>query len=114
MSKSWNRTGTWLTLIILGIGAVIAGVGGLFIYMSATAKPMHPSSQNVQAVARSSPQSKWNAAVAESRHIVRAAVAEQNLPGLSVAVGIGGEIVWAEGFGFADLEKKTPVDPQTR
>lgn len=114
MAKSWNRTETWLTLIVLGIGAVIAGVGGLFIYMSATAKPIHPSSRDVRSVAESAPLSKWNAAVDESRQLVRAAVAEQNLPGLSVAVGIAGEIVWAEGFGFADLEKKTPVGPETR
>ena len=114
MAKSWNRTETWVALIVLGIGAVIAGVGGLFIYMSATAKPIHPDSQDVQSVAQSAQSSKWNAAVEESRHIVRAAVAEQNLPGLSVAVGVAGEVVWGEGFGFADLEKKAPVDPQTR
>ena len=28
---------------------------------------------------------------------------EQDLPGLSVAVGLDGDIVWAEGFGWADL-----------
>ena len=39
---------------------------------------------------------------------------EQNLPGLSVAVGVGGDIVWAEGFGWADLEKRVPVAPETR
>ncbi len=39
---------------------------------------------------------------------------EQNLPGLSVAVGAGGDIVWAEGFGWADLEKRVPVAPETR
>jgi CubicO group peptidase (beta-lactamase class C family) len=39
---------------------------------------------------------------------------EQNLPGLSVAVGVGGEIVWAEGFGWADLENRVPVAPNTR
>ena len=38
----------------------------------------------------------------------------QNLPGLSVAVGVGGDIVWAEGFGWADLEKRVPVAPGTR
>jgi CubicO group peptidase (beta-lactamase class C family) len=31
-----------------------------------------------------------------------------------VAVGAGGEIVWAEGFGWADVEKRTPVTPRTR
>ena len=46
--------------------------------------------------------------------IARAGLIEQNLPGLSVAVGAGGEIVWAEGFGWADLEKRVPVEPDTR
>ena len=41
-------------------------------------------------------------------------VAEQNLPGLSVAVGIDGDIVWAEGFGFADLKTSVPVTPDHR
>ena len=34
--------------------------------------------------------------------------AAQNLPGLSVAVGVGGDIVWAEGFGWANLENRVP------
>ena len=38
----------------------------------------------------------------------------QNLPGLSIAVGVGGEIVWGEGFGWADLEKRLPVSPETK
>jgi serine beta-lactamase-like protein LACTB, mitochondrial len=29
-------------------------------------------------------------------------------------VGVGGEIVWAEGFGWADLDKRTPIEPGTR
>jgi serine beta-lactamase-like protein LACTB, mitochondrial len=35
------------------------------------------------------------------------------VPGLSVAVGQDGKIIWSEGFGFADLEAKKPVTPQT-
>jgi CubicO group peptidase (beta-lactamase class C family) len=31
-----------------------------------------------------------------------------------VAVGVGGDIVWAEGFGWADLEKRVPVAPNMR
>ena len=50
----------------------------------------------------------------QGRQIVRAGLTEQNLPGLSVAVGVGGDIVWAEGFGWADLEKQVPVTPDTR
>src|SRR6185295_20237340 len=46
--------------------------------------------------------------------IVRAALVDHNLPGLSVAVGVSRDIVWAEGFGWADLENHVPVAPETR
>lgn len=36
-----------------------------------------------------------------------------NAPGLSVAVAIDGKIVWAEGFGLADIEEKRPVTTDT-
>lgn len=35
--------------------------------------------------------------------------ASQRLPGISVCVGNRDKILWAEGFGYADLENKTPV-----
>ena len=62
----------------------------------------------------SAPLPKWAGAVEQARQIVRASVAGQNLPGLSVAVGIDGDIVWAEGFGFADLKTSVPVTPNHR
>jgi CubicO group peptidase (beta-lactamase class C family) len=52
--------------------------------------------------------------VDQARLAVRSGITEQNLPGVSVAVGVGGEIVWAEGFGFADLDTKVPVAPEMR
>jgi len=45
--------------------------------------------------------------------MMRAGLTQQNLPGLSVAVGVDGDIVWAEGFGWADLENQVPVAPDT-
>jgi serine beta-lactamase-like protein LACTB, mitochondrial len=65
-------------------------------------------------VSDSAPLPRWTDAVARGQQIVRAAVTQQNLPGLSVAVGAGGDIVWAEGFGWADLEKRVPVAPHMR
>jgi serine beta-lactamase-like protein LACTB len=38
-------------------------------------------------------------------------VAESGVSGLAVSVAIDGEIVWSEGFGFADLEQMVAVDP---
>jgi CubicO group peptidase (beta-lactamase class C family) len=34
-----------------------------------------------------------------------------NLPGVSVAVGVDGEIIWSEGFGWSDLSLKDPATP---
>ena len=112
MAKSWFRVG-------LGVfGAIAATIAtfvvGLYVYVNATATPIHPDPKNVTSIARSTPAATWTAAVDRSRQVVRAALTEQNLPGLSVAVGMAGEIVWTEGFGYADIEKKTGVTPDTR
>jgi serine beta-lactamase-like protein LACTB len=114
VKKSWNRMEVWLGLIVLGVGGVVLAVAGLWIYVSATATPLHPNAQEVPSETRIAPAPKWNTAVARGREVLRAQVAEQNLPGASVAVGIDGDIVWAEGFGFADLDKRITVTPQTR
>jgi len=53
-------------------------------------------------------------AVEQARPLVRALMVEENLPGLSIAVGVAGEVVWAEGFGWADFDEQLPVTPQTR
>ena len=73
-------------------------------------------------------------AIRRARELVRAAIREQNLPGVSVAVAAGlldgalakeglpsaalakegGAIVWAEGFGWRDVDTRTPVTPNTR
>ena len=104
----------WLALAVLAVGLVMAAIAGLWIYMSATARPLHPDPQRVSSVTQSDPTQEWAATVERARQIMRAEITEQNLPGLSVAVGVGGNIVWAEGFGWADLENKSPVTPETR
>ncbi len=114
MSKSWNRMETWLALIVLAVGLLLVAIPGLWLYMSATATPLHPNPQDVPSVTHSGPLPKWGNAVQQGRHIVRAGLNEQNLPGLSVAVGVGGDVVWAEGFGWADLENRVPIAPETR
>jgi len=52
-------------------------------------------------------------AVERARPLVRALMVEENLPGLSLAVGVAGEVVWAEGFGWADIDEQLPVTPKT-
>ena len=108
------RTQTWLALIVGAVGLLFAAILGLWTFASATATPLHPNPQEVPSVTRSAPLPKWADAVEQGRQIVRAGLIEQNLPGLSVAVGVGGDIVWAEGFGWADLENRVPVAPEMR
>jgi len=52
--------------------------------------------------------------VEESRRLARARIAPDEHPGLSVAVAVDGEVVWAEGFGWTDVGRHTPVTPLTR
>src|SRR6185503_14877643 len=110
MSKS---TQSCLVLIVLAVGVLLTAFLGLWKYMEST-PPLHPNPQDVPSVTDSAPLPKWDDAVEQGRQIVRAALTEHSLPGLSVAVGAGGDIVWAEGFGWADLEKKVPIAPGTR
>jgi serine beta-lactamase-like protein LACTB len=114
MQIRWNRIETWLALGVLGIGVILLGVGGLFIYMSATATPLHSDADAISAITDTEPAQKWSAAVERARQGARADIAEKNLPGMSVAVGIDGQIVWAEGFGWANVDKQERVTPGTR
>ena len=114
MSKSWNRAEIWVGLIVVAVGGLITAILGLFMYVSVTSTPLHPEPGSVPSVTRSDPSRKWADAVERGRQILRTGLSEQNLPGLSVAVGAGGEIVWAEGFGWADLENRVPVAPNHR
>ncbi|MGQ0649538.1 MAG: serine hydrolase domain-containing protein [Gemmatimonadaceae bacterium] len=41
-------------------------------------------------------------------------IAYRGLPGIAVGVVADQELVWAKGFGFADLKAKTPMTPATR
>jgi serine beta-lactamase-like protein LACTB len=112
MSK--RRKEIWLALILLPIGLIPAALAGLWWYMSATATPLHPKTTDVPSVTHSAPLPQWVEVVEQGRQIVRAAITDRNLPGLSVAVGVGGDIVWAEGFGWADLENRVPVAPDMK
>lgn len=53
-------------------------------------------------------------AVEAGRAMLQALVEQSGVPGLSVAVAVDGRVVWAEGFGYADVENRVPVTPLTR
>ena len=45
------------------------------------------------------------------RASIRRKIADQATPSIAVAVARGGEIIWEEGFGWADRERRVPSDP---
>jgi hypothetical protein len=109
-----NRLPTWAGRIALAAGVLIAAFAALITHAVTVAAPLFAASLDVPSVNVSAPLPQSAAAVDRARPLVRAAVAEQNLPGVSMAVGSGGGIVWAEGFGWRDVATQTPVTPETR
>ncbi len=119
-----NRLPAWAARTALTVGVLIAAVAAFLTHDLAVRSPLFAQPQDVPSVINSAPSPQYAAAVERARSLVRAAVLEQNLPGVSVAVGAGlpsgalakegGTIVWAEGFGWRDVETGTPVTPNTR
>ena len=106
------RKETWFTIAVLAIGLPAAVIAAIVALDSITSPPLHTSAEDAPSVTRSAPAPAWAEAVDQARRIARAALIEQNVPGLSVAVGVGSEIVWAEGFGWANLKDRVPVAPE--
>jgi hypothetical protein len=109
-----NRLPTWARRTAVAVGGLIAACAAFLVHAAAIAAPLFAQPPDVPSVSESAPSPLWAAAVDRARPIVRAAIVEQNLPGVSIAVGMGGGIVWAEGFGWRDVVTHTPVTSDTR
>ena len=109
-----NRLPAWAARTALAVGALIAAFAAFLTHAVAVTVPLFAQPQDVPSVIDSAPSPQDAAAVERARELVRAAILEQNLPGVSVAVGAGGTIVWAEGFGWRDVDTRTPVTPNAR
>ena len=81
---------TLVGLFVLGVALVLTLVVGLFTWVNVTKKTLHPDLGAIGSVTASQPSSKWTDSVERGRQIARAELAAQNLPGISVAVGVGG------------------------
>jgi CubicO group peptidase (beta-lactamase class C family) len=67
-----------------------------------------------QAPAPAATPGRYADAVKAGRAAVVGMMKEAGVPGVGVAVAAGGELVWAEGFGFADLERRVAVTRETK
>ncbi|MDT8399774.1 MAG: serine hydrolase domain-containing protein [Pseudomonadales bacterium] len=48
---------------------------------------------------------------AEADALLNEYLARSGLPGIAVAIGVKGELLYSGGFGYADVEQKVPIDP---
>ncbi len=119
-----NRLSLWAARTAVAVGVVVAALAAFLIHGVVVTAPLFAQPQEVPSVVDPAPSPHYASAVERARRIVRAAIVEQNLPGVSVAVGAGvpsralaeedGTLVWAEGFGWRDVVTQTPVTPHTR
>jgi hypothetical protein len=109
-----NRLPAWAARTALAVGVVVAAFAAFLTHQVGLTAPLFPPPQEVPSVVHSAPAPQYATAVERARQLVRAAIVEQNLPGVSVAVGAGGTVVWAEGFGWRDVLARAPVTPDTR
>ena len=118
-----NLLPKWAARTALAVGIVIVAFLAFVTQGVVVTAPLFAQSRAVPSVVASAPSPQYASAVERARELVRAVVLEQNLPGVSVAVGAGlpagalakeGALVWAEGFGWRDVGTQTPVTPDTR
>ena len=109
-----NRLPRWAARTAIAVGVVVAAFAAFLTHGVVVTAQLFPQSQEVPSVVDSAPAPQYAAAVERARELVRSAVLEQNLPGVSVAVGAGGTVVWAEGFGWRDVGTRAPITPHTR
>ena len=83
----------------------LVGVLNLF---SAFSQPIpHPINESIQDKA-------YVKAIRQAQRYLDSLRVSQDIPGLSVCVGTTNKILWAQGFGYADLEAQLPVTMHTR
>ncbi|HZW04005.1 MAG TPA: serine hydrolase domain-containing protein, partial [Anaerolineaceae bacterium] len=51
--------------------------------------------------------------IAKYRQQIPQRMEQENVPGLAIVVVDDQGILWAEGFGYTDTDKKTPITPET-
>ena len=57
---------------------------------------------------------RYEGAIDLAQDSLHALMERQQVPGLTAAVLVDGQIVWSEGFGWADVENRVPVTPLTK
>jgi serine beta-lactamase-like protein LACTB, mitochondrial len=81
-----------LWILILAVNATF-----LLSPIATLAQPSNPTVQQIEQI----------------RALIDKTMAEHRAPGASFAIGLGGRVVWSEGFGYADVENHVKATPDT-
>ena len=98
-----NRLPVWAARTAFAVGVAVAAFLAFVLHQVVVTAPLFPGSQGVPSVVDSTPPPQYAVAVERARQLVQAAIVEQNLPGVSVAVGAGGTVVWTRHREAPDL-----------
>lgn len=96
--------------LCIGVLAVVAGSGACGEGGRTGAAPGAPAEADGAGVVAAG----YDAAVSSARLLIDSLMAAEAIPGLSVAVGRRSEVMWSEGFGYADLTHDVRVTPRTK
>lgn len=58
-------------------------------------------------------QEPWSDRIQEIEELLLEKMREAEIPGLSVAIAVDGRLVWANGYGLANVENSVPAAPET-
>lgn len=108
---SVERLLSWLVAVPAGLALLV-----LFIMprvMEATMVPVHGAAAEVPGQPVQAAEPRWAAAAEAAERRVRDWMVANNLPGLALAVGVDGELAWAQALGWADVEAGWPVTADT-
>ncbi|MCI0393127.1 MAG: beta-lactamase family protein [Acidobacteria bacterium] len=106
-----RRWGRWFLYIAQFFACVLMAVWPASIYLSERAAQFSGDPAPTR-VGIANP--RYGKAVRQASAHVQAMIAERQIPGLSVAVAVDGEIIWSEAFGYTDAERRVQATPETQ
>lgn len=110
-ASRWRGAASFLAAGV-GIGIGI-GYGGRSLALQRRKDKSHAQRDGQCSVFKPVTGYDFTEAMRESQLLAKEKKGKSKSPGMSVAVGVDGELVWAEGFGLADVENKLPCSPQS-
>ena len=86
----------------------------LLLTLTAPAGASQAPTVDAAEAVRAAEADRWRPAIERGRATLQGLIDRGEAPGCSVAVAVGGRVVWSEGFGWADLEQRVAVTADTR